>query len=446
VLADLRCAPELQTDRFDAIILTQTLHVIDDMTTALRECYRALRPGGVLLATVPVASRVCLEYGEDGDLWRLTPAGARAVVSSVFGPASVECSAFGNVLTNVAFLHGAGAHELTEAEYETVDPYFPALTGIRARKARSSRPPRLAGRGAVLLYHRIDDRENAHGLSVPAATFAAHMAWLSDHCHVMPLDELLSTPIEVLPDAAVALTFDDGYVDTLTNALPVLQRHALPATFFLTTRWLHEPGEYWWDVVERTLLGSVAVPPHLDLRLANRQVRFGTGTPDERAAAHRQVHERLVHATLEDRERAMAAVRAWSRGGTAACRPMVADEVRALASTPGITIGAHTVNHLALPDQASEVQRREVAESLEALSQLLERPVTLFAYPYGAIDRASAAVVRGSCRWGMSCDERMLGESFDAARVPRLDVKGWTAEELGARITELMNGGVAPTF
>ena len=47
---------------------------------------------------------------------------------------------------------------------------------------------------------------------------------------------------------------------------------------------------------------------------------------------------------------------------------------------------------------------------------------------------SSGLAVRSSCRWGLSCDERPLTESFDAATVPRLDVKRWEVPELGARI------------
>jgi len=83
LIADLRCAPELGSDQFDCVILTQTIHVIDDMAAVAREIHRALRPGGVLLATMPAASRVCLEYGERGDLWRVTPAGAAALVETL---------------------------------------------------------------------------------------------------------------------------------------------------------------------------------------------------------------------------------------------------------------------------------------------------------------------------------------------------------------------------
>lgn len=419
VIADLRCAPELPGDAYDAIILTQTLHVIDDMPAALRECHRALKPGGVLLATMPAASRVCLEYGPDGDLWRMTPAGARAIAAPIFGAANVECSTAGNVLTNVAFLHGVGSGELTDAEYQVVDPYFPALTGIRASKAVRPLRPAPAARGVVLLYHRIADQDDVHGLAVPPAVFAEHLAWLGANCTVMPLDELLTTPADVLPARAVALTFDDGYLDTLTNGVPLLRAHGMPATFFLTTDGLDAPREFWWDLLERTLLGQAAVPAYVEVPDGPSVQRVSTATPEERTALHWRLHRQLVHATLEERSRTVAAIERWSGLGPAACRPMVADEVRALAAQPGVSIGGHTVHHLALPDQPGDVQRHEVVHSLETLSGLLGRPVTLFAHPYGAIDTASAAVVRATCRWGMSCDERPLRGSFDAARVPR---------------------------
>ena len=53
VLADLRMAPELASDTFDCVILTQTLHVIDDMRAALTECYRILKTGRRTAGDVP---------------------------------------------------------------------------------------------------------------------------------------------------------------------------------------------------------------------------------------------------------------------------------------------------------------------------------------------------------------------------------------------------------
>jgi peptidoglycan/xylan/chitin deacetylase (PgdA/CDA1 family) len=434
VVADLRKAPELGSDAFDCVILTQTLHVIDDIRAALAECYRILRPGGVLLATFPAASRVCLEYGHPGDYWRMTPAGARALVASAFAPSQASCEAFGNVLTNTAFLHGLSTADLTDAEFDQGDPYFPMLTGVRARKSDAASRP--GARGVVLLYHRIDDTPDAYGLGVPPAIFETHLQRLQAECQIVELDALLKTAPEDLPPRTVALTFDDGYEDNLRVALPLLQRYDAPATFFLTTRWLEACGEYWWDTLERVLLSQPSVPVSLDLTPAGLPRVVPTGTLQERSAAHRQLHELLVHAPLDIRDRAIDIVKAWSGGGPARVRPVIADEVRHLASHPGVTIGAHSVNHLSLPDNPSS-RRAELTDSQEELRRITGHSVDLFAYPYGAIDRETLAMVRRACNWGMSCDERMLADSFDAARVPRLDVKAWTASEFAERISRL---------
>ena len=432
ILADLRFAPEISSDTYDCIILTQTLHVIDDVRAALRECHRILKPGGVLLATFPAASRVCLEYGEEGDYWRMTAAGARALLQSSFEPAITSCQSYGNVLTNTAFLHGLGAAEITDAEFDVHDPYFPALIGVRAKK-KSARG-RIGSRGVVLLYHRVDGTPDVHGLGVPPDVFELQLQWLRANSCLLPLDDVLSAPAEELPERAVAMTFDDGYEDNLQIAAPLLQRHGAPATFFLTSAGLEAPIEYWWDTVERLLL-KATTPALLDMSRAGINLHVPTSTMDERLVAHWQLHERLVHASLEQRNRAIEYLHHWAGTGTPRVRPMVAEEVWQLAQLPGMTIGAHTVNHLALPDIGDSLA--EINECQASLRRVSGQPVEVFAYPYGAVDRQTAATVRRSWRWGLSCDERVLGDSFDAARVPRLDVKAWTQQEFASRVSRL---------
>jgi peptidoglycan/xylan/chitin deacetylase (PgdA/CDA1 family) len=109
---------------------------------------------------------------------------------------------------------------------------------------------------------------------------------------------------------------------------------------------------------------------------------------------------------------------------------MMAEELQRLSRVPGISIGAHGVDHLALPDQPSGAQHSEIVDSMRALERVLSRPVDTFAFPYGAIDRGSADLARQHCRWSMACDRRALGSSFDAARVPRLEVKRWDVATL----------------
>src|SRR5262249_16316312 len=106
VLSDLRSASNIPSSTYDCIVLTPKLHVIDRMSAVVSECARILKPGGVLLATLPCASRVCLEYGHDGDFWRVTEAGARRLFSQAFPTESLEVTSYGNVLVNAAFLYG----------------------------------------------------------------------------------------------------------------------------------------------------------------------------------------------------------------------------------------------------------------------------------------------------------------------------------------------------
>jgi SAM-dependent methyltransferase len=134
IVSDLRAAANIPSNQYDCVILTQTLHVINDMAAVLTECHRILKPGGILLATLPCASRLCLEYGPNDDFWRVTAAGARAIMEPIFGADGLQVRWFGNVLANAAFLYGLAVHELTAAELDEKDPYFPLVIGVRARK------------------------------------------------------------------------------------------------------------------------------------------------------------------------------------------------------------------------------------------------------------------------------------------------------------------------
>jgi peptidoglycan/xylan/chitin deacetylase (PgdA/CDA1 family) len=441
VVADLRHAPGIASDRYDCVILTQTLHVIDDVSAVLLECRRILRAGGVLLATVPAASRVCLEYGADGDFWRMTPAGARRLFETVFGAADVDTVTYGNVQTNVAFLEGIAAEELGDAEFDRVDPYFPALTGVRARKTTTTQRrvrARGAARGLVLLYHRIESDADVHTLNVSPDHFTEQLMWLKSHCTVMPLEEMLGAAPEDLPDRAVALTFDDGYTDNLVMAAPAMERLGMPATFFLTTRWLDEPGEYWWDTLERVLLDTPSLPPSLDIHVAGQSVRLPVGSAEERRAAHDSLHPLLVRASLLERDQSIGALLDWSGARTLRRRPLQADQVRSLARTPGMDVGAHTINHLALTCQPDEVVREETENSRAALERVIGRPVTGFAYPYGAVDRRVAEAVRPRWRFGCGCVERTVSQSFDPALVPRVEVKDWAVDTFANRVNDAL--------
>lgn len=134
VIADLSAADPIPDAQFDAFVLTQTLQLIYDWPAALHHACRILRPGGVLLVTVPAVSRVDRTLA-DIDLWRFTPAACRRMFGDVFGPDNVTVVSYGNVLTATAFLMGMAAEDLRQDELDQADPAFPVVVGIRAQRA-----------------------------------------------------------------------------------------------------------------------------------------------------------------------------------------------------------------------------------------------------------------------------------------------------------------------
>ena len=132
IVADLAAANAIPSHQFDCFVLTQTLQLIYDTRAALAHAHRILRPGGVLLATVPAVSRVVHGQGLKTDYWRFTSASCSALFGEVFGPGQVSVRPYGNVLTAIAFLAGLACEELSRRELEFHDEYFPLIIAVRA--------------------------------------------------------------------------------------------------------------------------------------------------------------------------------------------------------------------------------------------------------------------------------------------------------------------------
>ena len=132
LIADLSAGHSIPSDSFDCFILNQTLQLIYDVKSAIDHSYRILRPGGVLLVTVPALSRLAGQGFTD--YWRFTPTSCARLFGEVFGEEHVSVSVFGNVLSAVAFLEGMACEEFSKHELDQVDERYPLLLAIRAVK------------------------------------------------------------------------------------------------------------------------------------------------------------------------------------------------------------------------------------------------------------------------------------------------------------------------
>jgi SAM-dependent methyltransferase len=139
IVADLADAPQIPDDTFDCVILTQVLHLVYDARSAVRTLHRILKPGGVLLMTVPGITQV--PYGTDWGYtwyWSFTELSVRRMLGEAFDTAQVAVASTGNVLTATAFLHGLATAELSADELDACDPDYPVIITARARKSPAS--------------------------------------------------------------------------------------------------------------------------------------------------------------------------------------------------------------------------------------------------------------------------------------------------------------------
>jgi glycosyltransferase involved in cell wall biosynthesis/SAM-dependent methyltransferase len=135
IVGDLATPGVLPSATFDCLVITQTLHLIYDMPAAVREMYRALKPDGVALLTVPGISRIHRgEWGKDW-CWSLTEVSARRMFSDVFGADQVEVETYGNVFAATVFLQGLALEEVPNAKLNVRDPAFPVIVSVRAQRS-----------------------------------------------------------------------------------------------------------------------------------------------------------------------------------------------------------------------------------------------------------------------------------------------------------------------
>ena len=135
IIADLTSADHIAQDTFDCAILTQTLQYIYDLKATVLTLYRILKPGGVVLATIPGIAYISrYDWEHWGEYWRLTSLSARKLFSEVFPPENVEVQAYGNLLTALAFLSGLPADSFKQEELDYHHPDFQLLVTVRAVK------------------------------------------------------------------------------------------------------------------------------------------------------------------------------------------------------------------------------------------------------------------------------------------------------------------------
>lgn len=241
---------------------------------------------------------------------------------------------------------------------------------------------------AILRYHAICDPRAGYaepGICVSPAEFERHVAYLSAHYRVVPLPEAVDALRRgvTLPANAVALTFDDGYVDNLPAAR-VLARHGLTATFYITAGCM-AGGEPFWPAEIRVLIPAI---PERELRLLvdGNRIEISVADESQRRSAIKTLSRLFKSHPIRVRESMREQLRkAAGRVSASECM-LTWDQVREMHHL-GMTIGGHTLTHPNLPNAGIDAARDEVGGCKTRLELELGASVTMFSYPNGGAER-----------------------------------------------------------
>ncbi len=242
-------------------------------------------------------------------------------------------------------------------------------------------PKGARARLTILIYHRVlPEADPIFPNETTAASFDIEMGMLKRMFNVLPLAEAVARlKAGTLPARAACITFDDGYADNSTQALPILRAHGLSACFFIATGYLNG-GRMFNDTVIEAM--RRAKSERIDLS------RLGLGehdvsTPEAKARTIGDLLPRVKYLPLGEREDTVAEL---ARMVTDEPLPddlmMTTEQLKSLHAA-GMEIGAHTHRHPILAKLGDADVRGEITESAEFLEGILGVRPRLFAYPNG---------------------------------------------------------------
>jgi peptidoglycan/xylan/chitin deacetylase (PgdA/CDA1 family) len=302
----------------------------------------------------------------------------------------------------------------------------------------------LARRPLILLYHRIAAvDEDPWATCVRPEHFDEQIAALREYGEPLPFSQLLDR-LEAgrLPRRTFTVSFADGYRDFLDPAKPILERHACPATLFVTTGAIGSEAGYWWDDLQALLSRDRARGATLRLEIDGTDCEWANGpSPADRQRALSGVYEALRTLSTEQQRRRVEDLRRQlgaSPVPAADRRPLSLDELRQVAADGLVELGSHSVTHPVLAALSEDRQRREIADSRRFLEELTGGPIAGFAYPHGArrdFTRTTSSLVReAGYRGACAAFPGVVGPRVDRFSIPRVGVGDWDGATLARRL------------
>ena len=265
-----------------------------------------------------------------------------------------------------------------------------ALHTLYYTRLDAAMAPLTQGAGVILMLHHVSPE--------PAAAFAPNriltitpdfLDLVIEHLRaadfdIVSIDEAHARMTSQTPPRRrfATFTFDDGYRDNIDHALPVLAKHNVPMTIYVTPDFCDGVRHAWWLTLEKVLTEA----PSITIPFPSGTKVFALHTTAQKYVAHREIYVWLR--TLPD-DVIWSLVKGWAMAADIDPRPternrvLTWDELREANKHPLVTLGAHTMSHAALAKCSAEDAEWEIAASIEHIEYELASACQHLAYPYG---------------------------------------------------------------
>lgn len=242
----------------------------------------------------------------------------------------------------------------------------------------------------AIMYHGVTACNcfKINGRHVPAEEFEKHLIYYKSNFHIVPLAELFDIKRNntIPKKTTIAITFDDGFINNLDVALPLLEKHQVPATFFVTTAPLvNEDTILWSDLLEIACAFLEKNQVQMGDKVFTRQGKYRWISGD-----HINLNWYLNEKSPEEKSVLMNEwkekhnIKELKRKINSHCFALMGKEdIKKLASSPLVEIGSHTHSHHHLSTLDDKTLEFELTYSKSLLENIIDKKVESLAFPNG---------------------------------------------------------------
>jgi peptidoglycan/xylan/chitin deacetylase (PgdA/CDA1 family) len=282
---------------------------------------------------------------------------------------------------------------------------------------------------SVVIYHQVlAEHDFMRPDEMTAARFDMHLKWLTQNFHILTLkDAVTRLKQDDLPPNAAVITFDDGYENNASVALPLLNKYQVPATFFIASDFLNG-GAMWNDKVIET----VRHYPESKLILPWEPAQvYDLSTADARMLAGKAVLLKFKYMPLKERS---DAVEEFAKILPGQLKLMMTDAQVKELHAAGMEIGGHTCGHPILATMDDDEAFKQISDNKIYLENILGEKITSFAYPNGKPDQDYTAgsieqVIKAGYQCAVSTSYGVSSKNTNVFQLPRFTP--WSDNRIG---------------